>query len=245
MQTAAAVFRNVRSFDSALDRLAAAAAQLGFDAVDYGYMPRARSGDGRWFAPDIVARNFPRRWTRGWTRYASQDPYLCSCYPLTLPLDWNDVKGADWLTPTQQQAIAYIDDELGFRDGITVPIHVPGGAFAFVSGVSRLRRGAWRDQQDAMTEKLFVLAHAFHAAASCQLASSVPVQGGAISPREREILYYAAAGLSAPATARTVHRSVETVRRQRKSAMSKLGAHTIAQAVARALAAGVIEGPAA
>jgi len=242
MQTTA-VFRNVRSFDSALDRLADAAAVLGFDAVDYGYMPRARSGDGRWFAPDIVSRNFPQRWTRGWSRYASQDPYLCSCYPRTLPLDWNDVKGAGWLTTTQRQAIAYIDDDLGFRDGISVPIHTSGGGFAFVSGVSRLRCGAWRERQDAMTEQLFLLAHAFHAAVSSQVAVAGPAQATALSPREREILHFAAAGLSAPATARAIHRSVETVRRQRKSAMSKLGAHTIAQAVARALACGVIDGP--
>ena len=195
MQTAE-VFRNVRSFDRALDRLAAEASLLGFDAIDYGYMPRARSSDGRWFAPDIVSRNFPQSWKRGWSRYANQDPYLCTCYARTLPLDWNEVKGAAWLTSTQQQAMAYIEEDLGFRDGITVPIHIPGGGFAFVSGVSRPRRGAWRERQDAMVEKLFVLSHAFHAAVSSRMPSSTTTQIETIRHASADP-HHAAAGLSA------------------------------------------------
>jgi DNA-binding NarL/FixJ family response regulator len=62
--------------------------------------------------------------------------------------------------------------------------------------------------------------------------------------KECEILAFAAQGLSAPATARSVCRSVETVRRQRKSAMEKLGAHTMAQAIALAMRQGVIAMPA-
>ena len=237
-----AAFRNARSFDHALDLLAEEAAALGFDGVDYAYMPRARKCDGSWNAPEIVSRNFPPRWNRGWSRYASADPYLCSCYQRNLPLDWNEVKGAAWLSETQKQAISYIDG-LGFLDGITVPIHLPGGSFAFISAVSHPHLGTWRACELPVREKLFVLAHTFHASVARHSGIAVAERATSLSPREREVLRHAAAGLSAPATARGIHRSAETVRRQRKSAMSKLGAHTIAQAVARAIAMGLIDQP--
>ena len=236
----AAIFRDCRSFEYALDLLADEAQSLGFDAIDYAFMPVARNGDGQWNAPDIASRNFPPRWARGWARYASLDPYLCSCYQRNLPLDWNEVKGAGWLSETQKGAIAYIDT-LGFLDGITVPIHLPGGSFAFVSGVSHPRRGVWRADQEAITEKLFVLAHSFHAAVIRHRLVPIPTHASAVSPREGEVLRHAAHGLSAPATARLMHRSVETVRRQRKSAMAKLSAHTMAQAVARGMSLGILE----
>ncbi|MGE0674077.1 MAG: autoinducer binding domain-containing protein [Methylibium sp.] len=236
---AESVFHNARGLDAALDRLADEVVAIGFDAVDYGFMPRIRDGDGRWCAPAIVARNLPARWESGWSHYSREDPYLWSCYQRNLPLDWDEVKAAGWLSATQRQAIAYVD-ELGFGDGLTVPIHLPGGGFAFVSALARPRRGAWRLRQSQMTERLFFLAHAFHAAVSPHLARP-SIGEPMISAREREVLRHAANGLSAPETARATHRSVETVRRQRKSAMRKLEARSIAQAIARASATGLLE----
>ncbi len=235
---AASVFRNSRSLDAALDALVDHAAMLGFDAIDYGYLPRARRYDGGWNAPDIASRRFPPRWERGWTRYASQDPFLWICYQQNLPLDWNEVKDAAWLSATQRQAISFID-ELGFLDGISVPIHLSDGRFAFVSGLSHASHGEWREREQSV-EQLFVLAHAFHSAVAQHVGVHGPTTVTTLTPREREVLTHAVAGRNAPSTARAMHRALETVRRQRKSAMSKLGAQTIAQAVARALSLGLI-----
>jgi LuxR family transcriptional regulator len=235
-----AACRNTHGFDRALDMLAEEVSALGFDAVDYAFMPQLRTPDGGWGAPDIASRNFPPRWKPGWSRYCREDPYLWSCYGRNLPLDWNEVKGADWLSETQRQAIAYIDG-LGFLDGVTVPIHLAGGSFAFVSAVSRPSHGPWRVRQESVEQKLFVLAHTFHAAVARHFDLRGPERPATLSPRECEMLHHAAVGRSAAETARLVHRSIETVRRQRKSAMSKLGARTIAQAVARALSLGLID----
>lgn len=213
---------------------------LGFDAVDYAFMPRARTPDGRFSVPDIASRNLPPHWKAGWARYCREDPYLWTCYRRNLPLDWDEVKGAGWLSDIQRQAVAYIDG-LGFLDGITVPIHLAGGGFAFVSGMARPRHGAWRARQAWATDRLFVLAHTFHAAVARHVEEPGGGRAVALSPRERDVLHHAARGLSAPATARLMHRSVETVRRQRKSAMDKLDARTIAHAVARAVSLGMIE----
>lgn len=236
---AESLFQGVPGMDAALDLLADEVGALGFDAVDYGFMPRIRDSDGRWRAPDIVARNLPAQWQLGWSRYSRDDPYLWSCYQRNLPLDWDEVKAAGWLSTTQKQAIAYVE-ELGFGDGVTVPIHLPGGSFAFVSALAKPHQGAWRAQKAQMTERLFFLAHSFHAAVAPHVEPPAMTKT-MLSPREREVLRHAANGLSAPETARATHRSVETVRRQRKSAMRKLEARNIAQAIARASATGLLE----
>lgn len=232
-------FQAARSFDAALDGLAEATLALGFDAVDYGQIPRPFAQDGGYNAPQIVSRHFPPRWHRGWDRYSRIDPFLCGAYPRTWPLDWSEVRGAGWLSAPQRQAIDYIA-ELGFVDGVTVPMHLPSGGFAFVSALSRSGAGPWRAQAEASRARLFVLAHRFHATVTQRFgfrADAVPVH---LSPREREVLCHAAAGRSAPQTAALLKRSVETVRRQRKSAMARLGARSMAQAVARALNLGAM-----
>ena len=50
---AEAIFRDARSFEYALDLLVDETASLGFDAVDYAFMPAARNGEGGWNAPNI------------------------------------------------------------------------------------------------------------------------------------------------------------------------------------------------
>lgn len=232
-------FHAAGNFDSALDRLAEAAQQLGFDAVDYGFMPQARTLDGRYHAPRIAWRNWPSRWTAGWARYSRDDPFLYAGYPRTLPLDWREVIGASWLSGPQKEALAYVGD-IGYLDGMTVPIHLPAGAFAFVTAVSHSTQGRWRAHQSEVRDALFVMAHDFHAAVAPRFGFASAPRAVALSAREREVLVLAASGLSAPDSARRAQRSVETVRRQRKSAMDKLGAHTIAQAVAQALRLGLI-----
>lgn len=230
-----AVFACAPGFDAALNALADATRCLGFDIVDYGFMPRAREADGRYHAPTIIARNLSRRWQRGWSRFLRDDPLLHGAYPRTLPLHWAEIQQASWLTPIQHEAFRFIG-ELGINDGVTVPIHLPDNAFAFVTAASSLANSAWRAKKARVLEKLFVLAHAFHANHGGRM-SVVPQlsQRSLLTPREQLVLRYAAAGLTAPETATRIHRSVETVRLQRKSAMRKLDAHTIAQAVARAL----------
>lgn len=234
-----ASYAQVRSLDGALDWLVEEADALGFDAIDYAYMPRARRMDGGWHAPDILSRKFPPHWQRGWRAFASDDPYLHSSYARNLPLDWNEVKGAKWLSRTQRDAITFIS-RMGFGDGVTVPIHLGDGGFAFVSGVSHARVGRWRACMADSTESLFLLAHRFHAAVASHLSGPsgrAPLQ---LTRREREVLAHAAAGRSAPATAVAMCRALETVRRQRKAAMAKLGAHTITAAVARAIDLGLL-----
>lgn len=237
------IFVASRSFDHALDILAQETLALGFDAVDYAYMPQVRSSNGGWVAAKVITRNFPARWARDWERVGPNDPYLYSCYERNLPLDWQEVRGARWLTRAHKQTLGYLDD-VGFPDGLTIPIHLSGGRFAFVSGLAGTPSGVWRRDESAAREKLFLLAHGFHGAVARRFLDSRELARPiSLSARERECLRYAAAGYSAPETAEAACRSPETIRRQRKSAMRKLSARSISQAVAQACLLGLLDRP--
>ncbi len=158
-----------------------------------------------------------------------------------MPVDWDDVKAAAWLTPLQKDSIAYVGDLMGFADGITVPVHLTGGRFAFVTAATR-RRSDWRNDRAATEHSLMVLAHSFHAAVARRFLQDIALpETPLLKTREVECLLWAARGLSAPETAQQIHRSVETVRFHLKKAMATLGARTIAQAVTRAALAGLID----
>lgn len=227
-----------RDFDAALDVLAAEVQALGYDAVDYAALPAARVLDGAWAGQRIFERNFPRGWQHGWRVHGRFDPILPTSFREGLPVDWQAVRRRA-LTRAERDAIAFIDS-MGFPGGLTVHIHLPGNRFAFVSGASRRSGAAWDSLYTLTRAPMMVLAHTFHhlVAAREPVQRSVEVR---LTRREIECLQSAARGNAAPATARKMNRSVDTVRRHLKSGMAKLGARTIAQSVAIAVACGLIE----
>lgn len=228
-----------RSFDAALDLLAEAVESLGFAGVDYATVPSARVLDGSWAGLSIFERNFPRDWQRGWRIHGRYDPILPTSYREGLPVDWQAVRCRATLSPAEREALAFIDG-MGFPSGITVPIHLPRNEFAFVSGVSRHAGTQWQALGAEARAPLMVLAHTFHHLTVTRRATSTG-NDIRLTRRERECLQYAAQGRAAPATALRMNRSVDTVRRHLKSAIGKLGARTIAQAVAVAVGCGLVE----
>jgi LuxR family transcriptional regulator, quorum-sensing system regulator SdiA len=228
-----------RNFDAALDVLAEAVRTLGFDAVDYAALPAARVLDGAWAGQRIFERDFPSGWQRGWRVHGRFDPILPTSFREGLPVDWQAVRRRS-LTRPEREAIAVLDS-MGFPGGLTVPIHLPGNRFAFVSGASCRSGEAWDKLYTLARLPMMVLAHTFHHV----VAAREPSQWAAdvrLTRREIQCLQFAAHGNAAPATARQMNRSVDTVRRHLKSAMAKLGARTIAQSVAIGVACGLIEG---
>lgn len=233
-----------RDFDAALDLLAEEARQLGFDGVDYAYLPSVRLIAGGWAAGPVFARNFPRRWQVGWARYGRHDPILPLCFRRGLPVDWQAVRLGLPLSGPQRAAVDFLESGMGFPGGITVPIHLPGNRFAFVSGVSTLSGTAWETLSGRAMAPLMVLAHTFHHVVADRCPPPASPAPARLTRREIECLQHAADGHATPHTARLLNRSVETVRGHLKSAMAKLGARTIAQSVAIALSCGLLDAPA-
>lgn len=233
-------FAAAHRFDTALDCLAEEARRLGFDGVDYAFLPSARLVAGAWASGPVHTRNFPSRWQIGWARYGRHDAILPLTYRRGLPLDWQAVKHEERLTEAQLAAINYLESDMGFPGGITVPIHLPQNRFAFVSGVSSRTGAAWRALSAQTMTPLMVLAHSFHhlVARRFQPAANESLR---LTRRELECLRFAAHGLSAPESALRLNRSVDTVRGHLKRAMAKLGGCTTAQAVAIAVSCGLLD----
>jgi DNA-binding CsgD family transcriptional regulator len=229
-----------RSFDAALDLLANEVRELGFVGVDYAVLPAARVLDGRWAAGPIFERNFPTGWRTGWRLRGRSDPILPTSYRKGLPVDWQVIGRDTRLTAAEREALDFLAG-MGFPGGITVPIHLPANRFAFVSAVSSAVDEEWEGLSARAMAPLMVLAHTFHhVLAVCQGARHATASV-LLTRREIECLQAAACGHNAPATARLINRSVDTVRLHLKNTMAKLGARTIAQSVAIGAACGLID----
>ncbi len=119
--------------------------------------------------------------------------------------------------------------------GVSVPIHLPKGGFASLTG---LRTGngkhVLKDAEQTLTD-FSVISHAVQAAAYPLFGPEIRAYPHIrLTRRERECLRWAAEGLTAKEIAEQLHRSLATVTLHLTSAMHKLGAKNRVQAVLRA-----------
>lgn len=186
----------------------------------------------------VLVRAFPTNWDREWDRHSRHDPYFLSAANSRRPVRWSDVQNStDLLTAPQRDCMHYISD-LGLTDGITVPVHVHGRRFAFLTAL-----GTECSAQDAcrqeMTALLTMVAHYFHnhlwATTEQMVAGQI-----ALSPREHQCLVWSAYGKTIEDIAAILDISAETVRVYLKRINQKLAAANRTHAVAKALHMGLI-----
>lgn len=216
---------------------------LGFAMVDYSYVAVPRLPDGRWAAPPLKTRSFPARWDRHWDRHRAADPYFHACFEGRMFVEWAEVRRREDLSGAERDSCNYLLDQ-GLGQGLTVPVHLPGGRFAGMSAVGDCAEPQWRAAVERSREAFFLLAHQFHHVVYAKFKdpfAASPREG--LSRREVECLQWAAMGKSAPDIAQVLDRSAETVRVHLKHAYRKLEADNRAQAVARAMALGLIGAP--
>lgn len=227
----------------AMDLLVDAVGMLGYSRVCYSYLPTTRLPDGRWAPPPVLTRNYPSKWDVAWHRYSSDDPYYHSCFDGTATVEWGLVQERADLSLKEQECLRYLAAKQ-LSLGITVPIHLPGRRFAFVSALGDCSRSDWAELTTATKEALFVIGHYFHNATFQKFSNIFPQnRRGDLSLRELECLRWAARGKTAEDIACILDRSVETVRIHLKRACSKLGAVNRVHAVAKACYLGLIEFP--
>lgn len=243
MKAFAGALQTCPSFEAAMDVAGEALRQLGFSRLDYGYQPMPRLPDGRWSAPPLETRSFPARWDRQWPRHRTHDPYFHACFEGRMLVDWAEVRRRENLSREQRDSCNYLLDQ-GLGQGLTVPIHLPGGRFAGLSAVGDCSEDRWRETVERSSDTLFLLAHHFHHAVFDKFKDPFPSNRAAgLSRRELECLHWSALGKSADDIAAILERSVETVRVHLKHAYHKLEATNRAQAVARAIRLGLIDVP--
>lgn len=230
------------TLDGRIDQAFEAMQRLGFEALIYDYTPVPYDLDGEIMVPSFLKlRNISDDMLEYWfdRGYFRIDPVQQVALRSSAPFFWNYNAGADtainrYLGESTEPVARYLN-ERDMSTGVTVPVHMPRGDYATVTGI---RFGANKDfERNALRSiaDFGLLAHVFHETAYMLFDSSARSVGKMrLTERERECLRYSAEGLSAKEISRIIDRSVPTVVMHLNAAAKKLGAKNRTQAVVRA-----------
>lgn len=235
-------FATEPTLDGRIDRAFEAMKRFGFDALIYDYTPVPYDLAGELMIPSLLKlRNVSNDMHEYWCErgYFRIDPVQQLALRTTTPFFWDyDPNAGTLINRFMSEAtvpVARYLEERAMSCGVTVPVHMPRGDYATVTG---LRLGAERDFEREVTGALAgfsLLAHVFHESAypvfDRDAHRSISMR---LTERERECLRYSAEGLSAKEISRIINRSVPTVVMHLNAAARKLGAKNRTQAVVRA-----------
>ncbi|MBR0798015.1 LuxR family transcriptional regulator [Bradyrhizobium jicamae] len=237
----AANLERATNLDSALDALHQALVDLGFSSFAYGRTAMPRLPDGSLASPLVKTRAFPSRWDRHWSHLC--DPYYRFCLNTTLPLKWIDVQTGERLSAGERACVDHLNDK-NLHYGITIPLHMPNGSFAFVSAISENSTTYQDGSSPPAVNALFTLCHHFQNTLLRKWPWNDSTATKAwLSARERECLSLAAQGKTSDDIALILGLSCETVRSHVKRAIMHLNASNRAHAIAKAIQLRFIDVP--
>jgi LuxR family quorum sensing-dependent transcriptional regulator len=185
---------------------------------------------------DVV---FARRWSPEWfeiytrEQYIRVDPYACFLRSAGRPFEWHEVRYDPEREPKAAEVMRQRRD-FGFRNGFIVPVLEPSGVSGFVS-----MTGA-RFELTPRTKPALHLMALYAYDRTRRLVAPCVSEKAQLTPREREVLTWAAQGKSAWEIGEILKIAKRTADEHTQSAFRKLGAVNKTQAVAIALRDGII-----
>ena len=212
--------------------LCQASAALNLSCFAYLSLPSGRD------KPPTLISNYPVTWTDHYLRqhYEKVDPVISRVLATPEPFEWGP-ELAPRRVPEPQRLLLDEAAQFGIRCGFTVPIHDGRGPIAAVTFAADERHPTFDRCIAEHRRVLQLMALHFHAQARRRLSAKHVVDGVALSPREFECLQWAAGGKSAWEIGRILSISRRTAAFHLDNAKTKLGVHSICQAVARFAAA--------
>lgn len=165
------------TLDACLDAVQASADHLGCKALIYDYAPVPLSHDGVLITPSVFkVRNAPADMQAFWCErgYYQIDPVQQCASRRAAPFVWSfrsETRSAlrEYLGDSHRPVTCYVRDS-GLATGVTVPLHLPGGAFATLTGILDADTADAEAAGEACLGAFLVLAHAFQARADELLA---------------------------------------------------------------------------
>ncbi|KNH28988.1 LuxR family transcriptional regulator [Pseudomonas syringae] len=229
-----------KSLDELMDNALLLAEELGFEALVYDYSPVPLDHEGKLITPAVLKlRNTPADWHARWCAegYYQIDPVQQVALNCVSPFVWSYKPGTDTvLEPVISQCHApvvnYLEDAQ-MTCGVSVPIHLPRGGFASLTGLRTSSSSVLCDARRTLAD-FSLISHALQEAAYPLLGKEAHTPPIHLTKRERECLKWAAEGLTAAEIASHLNRSLATISLHLTSAMHKLGAKNRVQAVVRA-----------
>lgn len=192
-----------------------------------------------------VWTNMPDAWVRRYDEraYFEVDPRVVQIVHAATPLVWDRYAFAD----TGKQRAFFEDAAVhGLRCGVAVGVRDASralSAFWLSSGRDRAD-DAFRAHCATREGDILLLAHYVHAMLTASVvdpALPTPLEGAPLSPRERECLQLAAKGLASAHIGALLGIGERTVHFHFGNLLAKLGAANRRQAVAQAIASGLVD----
>ncbi|MBT2297953.1 LuxR family transcriptional regulator [Pseudomonas fluorescens] len=231
-----------RNLDEQMDHTLLMVQALGFEALVYDYSPVPLDHEGALITPSVLKlRNTPHDWHSLWCKegYYQIDPVQHLAVNAVSPFVWSYRAEADtvlqsFIGQSHAPVVSYLQDSR-MTCGVTVPIHLPKGGFATLTGLRSDISGSTLEQVRQTLGDFSLISHALQEAAFPLLSKEAHVCPVRLTKRERECLRWAAEGLTTADIARQLNRSLATITLHLTSAMHKLGAKNRVQAVVRAV----------
>jgi DNA-binding CsgD family transcriptional regulator len=183
---------------------------------------------------------YPQAWIEHYKakKYVEIDPVLRDPMKTIMPTDWSTLPRA---TPKVRQLFADAEFFGVGHQGLTIPIRGPRGELAFFSVTMDISDPEWRLFLRAHLPTLQIVAHFYHDRVLEQHGIKTPHVH--LSPRELDVLRWAANGKAVQDTATILRLSSHTVQTYLEMARTKLQALNTSHAVARAISLALIPPP--
>ena len=222
--------------------LAAIARALGFDSATYTATTAAQPArERRSYVWTTMSRDWVERYEA--RAYVEVDPRIAETRHRATPLVWDR-----YVFPATTKLREFFDDaaKFGLGSGIAVGLRDPSRAGALFSLNSRSPKldAAARERLNRRQGEILVVAHYVHALlmeAIVDRGLPAPTRGAPLSARERECMHLAARGLSPRRIGVVLGLPERSVDYHFGNILAKLHAATRHEAVARAVAAGLVE----
>lgn len=180
---------------------------------------------------------YPPQWHDHYfaNRYEDIDPVVSLARRRLLPLDWDEINKE---SATIKNFFGEATDHGICQRGLTLPIRGAYNEFALVTLNTDMSVREWNLFKKSKLPDLYVRAYEFHTAI---VANFNPKDDTiSLSPRQREVLYWASEGKTVWETGRICSLEPRTVRFHLDQAMRKLSVYSKVQAVAKAAKCGLV-----
>ena len=217
---------------------------LGFEGFYYGATASTPAAQGQFDATDLASPQILTDWMPQWAQrydeanHAAVDPVLRICSRSIIPLLWHAQAA-----PLDRPTLRFMDEARQHRlaTGMTCSIIGGQGELAFLSltmSTDRQRDRRTVERQASQGVMLMSYVHEGLRRLNGPTRAALPVIR--LTAREREVLTWVSAGKTSWEIARILALSDRTVIFHVDNAMKKLDTRTRSQAVARAVALGLI-----
>jgi len=192
----------------------------------------------------IAVTTYPDQWVERYIRkdYTALDPVISMGPKKLLPFSWGEEFNPIRLEDTKQKNFFSEAYDFNLRNGLSIPIHGHAGEFAQLTLVAD---GPQKEADETIAEHRFaahLMAMYYHQAAGGMLIEQANKTIKApLTPRERDVLRWAAKGKTAWEIASILAIGETTVVYHIENAKKKLGASSRAEAVVKAIYKGLIE----